>query len=664
MTIENIPHETQETILYPDSGYTIQYGPSPPEDFPPTYCEPIQYSGSSIAAFIETAKCHFNEAQRTRLPRDSLLAQHQRLFQAAAVMVTAASRAGTTTSSTNDPPTGTTSTTDLPNVYQEKDFQDLDESETQVPNLSPNPLPATDESQTQLLDILQPPDESLTLLLPSSPDESQTQLPDLTVRHQEAHAQPPPDGLVIVPPRKPRGRPRKSPITVSPVVHSSPSLPEFWSDCPDVYPEPKEIALALQDPGKEVVKMVNGVRQPCTTYPLIQKLCLRIYQQIQALYKPEGLTKNSTRGRESLAGFVTMARKLTDAMNLDVFFHPYAKNGQVYTITNNPRHSGLDIPLKEFQVSVTNMLRKARSSRTANDGLRLSLTLLDPKYRESVSLIMSNRKDRTQTDISGDHIVHFFEKINHECFKNPFYKPPEPSQARFGDIDEEEYSSWNPNDAKIFEVDRSTSWLMETWKVYVKRKYKSALDRWNKETGGGNGQSWSFVNYCDKDARWLVVVFLKDIDANYLLASNAGGRMPNHLQMESGVEGSPDTSSFDESSDEQTRVSAKKRAIVNEQNETKKLKSDLSDVVLLLSSVYKEKQQEKEEAQRTTPEPKETYDDVLAQVEKLTNKLQDEDALKLMPSTTRADYIESLQSRLARMVKKLKKLEEEDKTNE
>ena len=180
-----------------------------------------------------------------------------------------------------------------------------------------------------------------------------------------------------------------------------------------------------------------------------------------------------------------MARKLTDAMTLNPFFHQFAKNGQVYVITNNPTTSGLEIPLKEFQESILDMLRKTKACRTHNDDLRLSLTMLDPKYREAVSIIMTNKIDRVHSDIAGNHVLHFFEQLLTESYSNAQYRPPQVPREQFGDIDEEELSSWDANDPKIFEVDRTAAWLMETWKVYVKHKYKAALDRWNKETGGG-----------------------------------------------------------------------------------------------------------------------------------------------------------------------------------
>ena len=120
-----------------------------------------------------------------------------------------------------------------------------------------------------------------------------------------------------------------------------------------------------------------------------------------------------------------MSHKLTDSMNLDVFFHPYNKNGQVFTITNDPNCCGLDIPIKEFQANILNQVKKAKSSHTLNDGLRLSLTLIDPKYRESVSILMSNKKEWVHSDICGNHILHFFEQVLVDSFENPEdYRPP------------------------------------------------------------------------------------------------------------------------------------------------------------------------------------------------------------------------------------------------
>ena len=77
--------------------------------------------------------------------------------------------------------------------------------------------------------------------------------------------------------------------------------------------------------------------------------------------------------------------------------------------------------------------------------------------------------------------------------------------------------------------------MLDCWEGYIRPRYKKAIGRWNKDTGGGDGKPSEFINFCAGD-RWLVWVFCKDLEAGFLLASSAGGRMPNHLQVESGFE--------------------------------------------------------------------------------------------------------------------------------
>ena len=627
------PATQNETIIYHESESfsLIEYGQPHQEDFPPTEDYPTrrENTADSIALILEVAKRHSNQVEglRKKPARDSLATR--RLLDAASVMVTAAS---------------VETSRDTTEKNEESGLEDA-----QVPVQFECPPPPVDT----------PVDETSTITPAinngtSDEDGSETQIPTQYLARLSNNAPVPTTLPLNITTKRPRGRPKKA----VPVYPSTPSLalPEFWADCQAIYPDASEIAEALQDPGKKAMKVVNGVRQPFTTFPLIQKLSSKIYQQIQAVYhNPEGLTKNTSRGRESLAGNILMARKLSDATNLDPFFHKYAINGQVYIVTNNPINSGLNIPIKEFQRTIVTMLRKAKASRTSNDGLRLALTLLDPKYRSSVAIIMTNKKDRSQSDINGNHVTNLFEQILEDSFKNPLYSPPQPSQNLFGDISAEEYSTWDPNDPKIFEVDRTAAWLLETWKLYVKRKYKIALDRWNKETGGGNGQAWSFVNYCDKDARWLVTVFLKDVEANYLLAANAGGRMPNHLQMESGFEkSSPETSSLS-SGDQKSRATRKKKAITDELNETKKLKSDLSDMVVLLTSVYKKEKQ--------TPSENGKKSDIIFQDLRDVNiALSDIDYLNSMSPRTREAYVDGMKYRRRRLALQLKELETETNT--
>lgn len=110
-----------------------------------------------------------------------------------------------------------------------------------------------------------------------------------------------------------------------------------------------------------------------------------------------------------------------------------------------------------------------------------------------------------------------------------------PPDSHCSEFPEEEKGSWEPNHHSIFKHERSAAWLKGTWEEHAKPKCKKALDCWNKGTGGGGDSPTSFVECCGCD-RWLVWLFCVDVDAKFLLAYSAGGRMPKPLQIESGFQ--------------------------------------------------------------------------------------------------------------------------------
>ena len=301
-----------------------------------------------------------------------------------------------------------------------------------------------------------------------------------------------------------------------------------------IYPPAEEIATALQDLGKRHTVKQKGKEVTIHKYPLVDKLAAKLYGAILSAYNnPEGMTKNKTRGRQFIYKDIVMSRRHRDVHETDPFFHKFGSDGKVFVITNNPRHSGIDVCIHNFQKSIEQQLRQKNAARTAQDGIRLGCILLDSEYRSSVAGIMSKKKDRKKSDIQGDPANHFFEKILHECFSNSDYVATPPSDVYYSEFPQDEVGTWDPNHPSIFENERDAAWLRATWEEYVRPKYKKALDRWNKDTGGGDGTPVSFIDFCGGD-RWLLYIFCKDIEANFLLANNAGGRMPRHLQVESG----------------------------------------------------------------------------------------------------------------------------------
>jgi hypothetical protein len=97
---------------------------------------------------------------------------------------------------------------------------------------------------------------------------------------------------------------------------------------------------------------------------------------------------------------------------------------------------------------------------------------------------------------------------------------------------------------------RDSAWFQKTWLDYVRKEYRAALLKWNNtETGGGDGSSESFQNYCGS-RRWVGWVYLLDEESGFLLASNSPvsvpeqkirpkkrHSVPEHFRNESGARG-------------------------------------------------------------------------------------------------------------------------------
>jgi hypothetical protein len=85
----------------------------------------------------------------------------------------------------------------------------------------------------------------------------------------------------------------------------------------------------------------------------------------------------------------------------------------------------------------------------------------------------------------------------------------------------------------------ATALVQKTWLEYVRKEYRACLLRWNNEdTGGGDGSSESFQNYC-YTRTWLGWVYLLDEESGFLLASNSTVRVPEHSRNESGDDAQP-----------------------------------------------------------------------------------------------------------------------------
>jgi hypothetical protein len=121
--------------------------------------------------------------------------------------------------------------------------------------------------------------------------------------------------------------------------------------------------------------------------------------------------------------------------------------------------------------------------------------------------------------------------------------------------------------------------------------------------------------------------------------------MPSRLQIECGPNGSPDTSSL-EDSDERARSSGKKRALLQVVEETKKLKSNLSNAAIKFATM----------CDGISKNKNIDYEDKIASLNGLLN---DQNSLLKMEPAARARYIKALSTKRDRIVTEMLELEEQ-----
>ena len=257
--------------------------------------------------------------------------------------------------------------------------------------------------------------------------------------------------------------------------------------------------------------------------------------------------------------------------------------------------------------------------------------------------ILSKKKDRKKSDVQGDPVDHFFQKVLEDSFSNTEYVMTPPNDIYYNEFPDDEKGGWDPKHVSVFEHERSALWLRSTWDEYLRPKYKKALDKWNKDTGGGDGTPTSFINFCGGD-RWLVYLFCKDLEANFLLASNAGGRMPKHLQVESGF--SEDVSSLgdDGGSSGAERTIA---VLEDELSEYKKQRVQWSGTMEKLVGYLENKNKSSSE------EKSDTMDRYLSQVADYLVKMKDDTVLNAMSPDSKAVYVTALKNRQKDVLNKL-----------
>lgn len=293
----------------------------------------------------------------------------------------------------------------------------------------------------------------------------------------------------------------------------------------------QDFLTALQDPGK----MDRSV-PPKTQHPLLKKLG----RQYFPLWKDKmpGLPKHVTRTSELVESVATTLRNSWDIGDVIPEISQFAPKNpidlQMYIISND-KDGGQHHLVEMIKNHLQSKIVTKASNRNPSIAIRLCAALLHEDVRAGAAKYLAGKHLKDDQDQSGNTYVNWFQEVL-DIFENPEFVVDRPDVVDGDDVDPD--CRLDPNNCEY--TGRDVKWLIDTWKNYIKGTYKKVLQKWFKETGGGNRQLDNFVNYCtigDKTHHWLVYVYALDLRQSILLGSKTGAGRPSALVMaESGFE--------------------------------------------------------------------------------------------------------------------------------
>jgi hypothetical protein len=291
------------------------------------------------------------------------------------------------------------------------------------------------------------------------------------------------------------------------------------------YPEFVEFMTALQDEGCIDPKSKDGLIH----FPKLIAVCGRVYDKMKAGDWPP-MTVNRSRVSRSMSTALVLLRKQIEKSEVFPQMAAFGKpeSSTVFILHNDIDTFGFDLFLERWANHCGQRQETKMVDRTPSDAIRVAGIMLHQDNLKAVVGILSGVRDRSKCDQSVDpteawcmHAVDMFKDIDIEV-ETPFSMDPD-------DVD-----GWDPNDAKRVAIDRDHKWFWDTWRYYLRKKYKIAIKRWDKETGGGMHLPHQFSNFCDPGCRWLVWVYLLDKENDFLLYTNAHGSTPSFIGKENG----------------------------------------------------------------------------------------------------------------------------------
>jgi hypothetical protein len=398
---------------------------------------------------------------------------------------------------------------------------------------------------------------------------------------------------------------------------------------------------ALQDEGVPDPKSEhNGFK-----FPQLQKMSTKIYEILKEK-KLDRLPANKTRGSESVQKCLLSLRKHIDKTEVynELSKHGKYNSPQVFILQNDLVYFGFDYFLTLYFSYLGSVGNKKEEQRTPSDAIRVAGVLLLPEFRGTVQGLLGGTRNREQQDQSVSPTIAFSMDAVKK-FNDVDFIVPKPAT-----MDEDDIKNCDPNDIARIDLERSAEWFLSTWKTYIKPKYKLAISRWDKLTGGGCSEPHQFSNFCGNN-KWLVWIYLLDMDADFLLFSNAKGKPPSFVGNEAGF-GTPNTD--DDDSSPIPNISKRKREAEEAVQQTKEAQKKVCTMLDRVGNLMQALEQRNPNSTSSIArgETPETIIQQLIQVNEQKQKLRN---IPLSPAS-KAAVKDTLQAKIERLGTQLKEL--------
>jgi hypothetical protein len=293
------------------------------------------------------------------------------------------------------------------------------------------------------------------------------------------------------------------------------------------YPDRMEFMKALQEEPTVDPKSPDGALH----YPDMLKIASKVFNLLKDEKFPNLHSNKSRTSREIAHAWVRLRKQLDKTAVHDEFqCFAHGGNSKLYIIQNDLQYFGFDVFLRNYSNHLASKVVQKQDDRTPSDAIRVAAVMLATENRKAVAGILSGNKDRAKSDQPVDP-TKAWGMLAVEQFRDPDFIVPRPNNR----MDPTDVDGIDPNDVSRMCLHRDCQWFLDTWKYYLKKKYKAGIRKWDKETGGGSHEPHEFANFCD-GSRWLVWVYLMDMENDFLLYSNAQGKPPSFVGHEAGFD--------------------------------------------------------------------------------------------------------------------------------